>query len=65
MNRALFVGYAVILALCGWWWWSGLELRFYVLQNDFWGLFFLGEHLSLEDTGTLHNGFYPIGYPCC
>jgi hypothetical protein len=63
VNRALFVGYAVILALCGWWWWSGLELRFYVLQNDFWGLFFLSEHLSLKDTGTLHNGFYPIGYP--
>lgn len=42
---------------------AGREMAFYTLLNDFWGLFYLGEHLSLADPRTLHNGFYPIGYP--
>lgn len=42
---------------------AGREMAFYTLLNDFWGLFYLGEHLSVADPRTLHNGFYPIGYP--
>lgn len=42
---------------------TGSHLCFYTILNDFWGTFFLGEHLSLADTRTLHNGFFPPGYP--
>lgn len=42
---------------------AGLELRHYTLLNDFWGLLFLAENLSLEEPRSLANGFYPPGYP--
>ena len=40
--------------------WSGW---FQVDHNDFWGIAFYAGHLSLSDPASLHNGFYPIGYP--
>jgi hypothetical protein len=42
---------------------AGQQLGFYTILNDFWGLFHLGEHLTVSDPRTLQNGFYPPGYP--
>ena len=36
---------------------------FQVDHNDFWGIAFYAGHLSTTDPASLHNGFYPIGYP--
>jgi len=36
---------------------------FYVHLNDFWGVFWIAEHLSLAEPASLHNSFHPVGYP--
>lgn len=57
VSTAVSVVYLGVLALVG------VHLRFYTILNDFWGTLFLAEHLSLADPRSLHNGFFPIGYP--
>jgi hypothetical protein len=52
-----------IAALSAIWLAIGRQWGFYTALNDFWGTFFLADQLSLSDTRTLHNGFFPIGYP--
>lgn len=61
--RPRAAGAALILAFVAWWAAAGFELGFYTILNDFWGLFFAADQLSLADPRTLHNGFFPIGYP--
>jgi hypothetical protein len=57
VSFAFSVGYLALLAVVG------NYLGFYTILNDFWGTLFLAEHLSLADPRSLHNGFFPIGYP--
>lgn len=37
-------------------------LRFPVIENDFWGVLYYGQHLTWADKASLYNGFFPIGY---
>jgi hypothetical protein len=50
----------LVTALWAWW---GVTTDYYVTLNDFWGLLIMAELLNPADPRSLHNGFFPIGYP--
>ena len=61
MMRAWWVVPTLLVTAC-WAWW-GAATDFYVTLNDFWGLLVIAEQLNPADPRSLHNGFFPIGYP--
>ena len=40
----------------------GSYIQFHVVSNDFWNILFYGRHMTLSETGSLYNGFFPFGY---
>lgn len=40
----------------------GSYIQFHVVSNDFWNILYYGRHMSLSETGSLYNGFFPFGY---
>src|SRR4051812_34322080 len=49
--------YAAILLLAAW------ISHFAVLNNDCFPLRWQADHLSIHNSETFYNGFFPIGYP--
>jgi hypothetical protein len=56
-NRLLPVTYSAACAL------AASSSGFLVDRNDFWALVQLARQVDLHAPATLHNGFYPCGYP--
>jgi len=61
MRRAWWVVPTLLVTAC-WAWW-GVTTDYYLTLNDFWGLLVIAEQLNPSDPRSLHNGFFPIGYP--
>lgn len=61
MSRAWWV--VPLLLVTAFWAWWGVTTGYYVTLNDFWGLLVIAEQLSTTDPRSLHNGFFPVGYP--
>ncbi|MCL4552096.1 MAG: hypothetical protein M1305_00860, partial [Candidatus Marsarchaeota archaeon] len=41
----------------------GIASNFHVALNDFWGLYYMAGRLDVNAPQSLHNGFFPVGYP--
>ena len=39
-----------------------MQTSFYPILNDFWGNYYLSRTLRFEDSSTLYNAFFPVGY---
>lgn len=40
----------------------GWYIQFHALSNDYWNILYYGRRMTLADSESLYNGFYPFGY---